>query len=118
MATGKAVPAEDKFARTEIDAAVDDTLADDDLWNDLVTSNPVPPLKIKGLIIPQPTKAQVDAWSANPNDPDADKILMGDELYAKVQDLFAKLPLSAYRNFQREYMSRMFGVADVGELGK
>lgn len=120
MATRKQAAAEEKkaYARTELAEAVDETLGDADLWNDIVSENAVPPLLIKGLEIRQPTKEQVDEWVKNANLPDADRILMGDEVYDKLQELFKPLPLSAYRNFQRHFMDHMFGTSDVDVLGK
>lgn len=119
MATKKA-PAEEKvsYTRTELADAIDETLEDDDQWNDIVTANAVPTFVIKGLRIPQPTKDQVDEWVKKANQPDADKILMGDEVYEKLVALFKPLPLSAYRNFQRQFMDHMFGTADAELLGK
>lgn len=104
--------------RVEIDAAVDDTLAEDDQWNDFITSNPVPSMKVKGIVIPQPTKDQVDEWVKRAGEPDADKILMGEDVYAALQEAFRPLPFSAWRNFQRAFMNQMFGSDDVATLGK
>jgi len=110
--------AKKEFERVELDAAVDESLGDDDLWNDLVTENAVPAIVIKGIRIPQPTKEQVDEWSKRANEPDSDTILMGADVYAKLQEAFRPLPISAYRNFQKRFMAHMFGLDDGGELGK
>jgi len=120
MAARKAVVAEEKKAvtRIELEDAIDDTLGDDDLWNDIVTENPVPTLVIKGIRIPQPTKDQVDVWSKRANEAESDRLLMGDEAYEKLQAAFAPLPISAYRAFQRRFMNHMFGLSDAEELGK
>jgi hypothetical protein len=115
-----AVAVEEKkgFERIELADAIDESLGDDDLWNDIVSENPVPALVIKGIRIPQPTKEQVDAWGKRAGEPESDRILMGDNVYEALQEAFSRLPLSAYRNFQRHFMGHFFGIEDAGELGK
>lgn len=118
MATKKDAEKKVVYERKELGDAIDESLGAGDLWNDIVSDSPVPPLVIKGIELRQPTKEQVDEWVKKANQPDADKILMGEEVYAKLQSEFKHLPLSAYRNFQRIFMDHMFGTADVESLGK
>jgi hypothetical protein len=122
MAARKAVAkdADKVFERTELSAAVDDSLADDDLWNDLVTENPVPDLVIKGIRIPQPTKEQIEEWGklVAVNAPDAEAALMSPEAYAAISHAFDHLPLSAWRNFQKRFTNHIFGLDDAESLGK
>jgi hypothetical protein len=111
---------EDKDERIELSAAVDPSLGDDDLWNDLVTENPVPDLVIKGIRIPQPTKKQIEEWGklVSENAPDAEKALMSPEAYESLSHAFDNLPLSAWRNFQQKFTNHIFGLDDAESLGK
>lgn len=101
--------------RVEVDEAVDDSLDVDDVWNDLITDNAVPPLKVKGIVLRQPTKKQVEAWRSNSDSIAGEKILFGAETYDKLQDLFANLPQSAWTNFNNLYLKHMFGF-DMGQV--
>lgn len=120
MAAKKAEAKEQKgFDRLELSDAIDESLAEDDLWNDIVSENPVPDIVVKGVRIKQPTKEQIDAWSiavAN-NAPDPEKLLMPDEDYEKLRHAFDKLPLSAWRNFQTRFTNHIFGL-DPESVGK
>lgn len=118
MAAKSKVEEKKVWERVELGDAIDPSLDEGDQWNDIVSEHAIPPLKIKGIVIPQPTKDQVDEWVKNAHLPDADKILMGEDTYDQLQAAFAKLPLSAYRNFQKLFMSHMFGTDDVETLGK
>lgn len=122
MATKKSAVAEDqgKFQRVELNDAVIEDLGEDDLWNDLITEHPVPDLVVKGIRIPQPTKEQVDEWSklVNANASDPERVLMPDEAYEALKHAFDKLPLSAWRNFQKRFTSHIFGLDDAETLGK
>jgi hypothetical protein len=102
--------AEKTYDRISVDEAVVDDLAEDDRWTDIITKVQVPPYKIKGIVIPQPTKEQVDDWASTTlTDPvKAEKILMGADAYEKVQELFRSLPQSAYATFQDDFMNHMF----------
>jgi hypothetical protein len=122
VATKKSAVAEDqsKFQRIELNDAVIEDLGEDDLWNDLITEHPVPDLVVKGIRIPQPTKEQVDEWSklVNANASDPERVLMPDEAYEALKHAFDKLPLSAWRNFQKRFTSHIFGLDDAETLGK
>lgn len=112
--------AEKVYERIELNDALDESLGDDDLWNDLVTDNPIPDLVIKGVRIPQPTKEQVEEWGklVAVNAPDAEKALMSADAYATLSHAFDKLPLSAWRNFQKKFTNHIFGLTDEESLGK
>jgi len=112
--------AEKTFERVELSAAVDESLGDDDLWNELVSENPVPDLVIKGIRIPQPTKEQIEEWGrlVAVNAPDAEKALMSPQAYSELSHAFDKLPLSAWRNFQKKFTNHIFGLDDAESLGK
>lgn len=103
------------FERVELDAAVDESLGDDDLWNDLVTDHAVPPLKVKGIVLPQPTKEQVDVWRETSDVEAGERVLLGDK-YDAIHELFNPLPQSAWANFNRKYLAHMFGMGDVDSL--
>lgn len=118
MATKSKTEDKKVYERIELGDAIDPSLPEEDQWNDIVSENAVPPLVIRGVTIRQPTKDQVDEWVKNAHLPDADKILMGEDTYAELQAAFGKLPLSAYRNFQKLFMAHMFGTDDAELLGK
>lgn len=103
------------FERTEIAAAVDASLDDDDLWNDLVTENAIPPMKVKGHFIPQPTKEQVDIWRTASDPVVGEKALLGAQ-YDEVHGLFDHLPQSAWANFNKKYLKHFFNVGDPDDL--
>jgi hypothetical protein len=107
------------FERVELRDAIDESLGEDDLWNDIVEENPVPDIVVKGVRIKQPTKEQIDAWSVAVahNDPDPEKLLMPDEDYEALRHAFDKLPLSAWRNFQTRFTNHIFGL-DSESVGK
>lgn len=107
------------FERVELADAIDESLGDDDLWNDIVEENPVPDIVVKGVRIKQPTKEQIDEWSkaVASNAPDPEKLLMPEEDYDKLRHAFDKLPLSAWRNFQTRFTNHIFGL-DPESVGK
>lgn len=120
MATKKnADVKEQTVTRVELDDAVVEDLDAADIWNDLVTENPVPDLVVKGIRIKQPTKAQVDEWSRRvaANDADPEKALMPEADYEALKHSFDNLPLSAWRNFQTRFTNHIFGL-DAESLGK
>lgn len=120
MATKKATAqAQTTFERVDIADAIDDSLDESDLWNDIVTENPVPDIVVKGIRIKQPTKEQVDEWSARVarNDPDPEKALMPEADYEALKHAFDKLPLSAWRAFQNRFTNHIFGL-EPDSLGK
>lgn len=120
MATKAKAKEEKIFERIELGDAIDESLPEDDLWNDLVEENPVPDIVIKGIRIKQPTKAQVDEWSrlVAEQDPEAEKALMPADDYDKLKHFFDDLPLSAWRNFQQKFTNHIFGLEDLESLGK
>lgn len=118
MAT-KAKAKDEAKTRVELNDAVDESLGEDDLWNDIITENPVPDIVVKGIRIKQPTKEQVDDWSARvaAGEADPEKALMPEADYEALKHAFDKLPLSAWRNFQTKFTNHIFGL-DAGSLGK
>lgn len=108
------------FKRVNLNDAVVEDLGEDDLWNELVAENAVPDFVIKGIRIPQPTKEQVDAWTAAvaTGDSDPEQLLMSEDAYTELKHLFDNLPLSAWRNFQRRFTNHIFGLDDAETLGK
>lgn len=108
-----------KVDRVELADAVVEDLDEADVWNDIVTENPVPDLVVKGIRIRQPTKSQVDEWSrlvaANVVDPE--KALLPEGDYEALKHAFDALPLSAWRNFQQRFTNHIFGL-DTETLGK
>ena len=120
MAAKKAVTQEQKaFDRVELSDAIDESLGEDDLWNDIVSENPVPDIVVKGVRIKQPTKEQIDEWSkaVAANAPDPEKLLMPAEDYEALRHAFDKLPLSAWRNFQNRFTNHIFGL-EAESVGK
>jgi hypothetical protein len=108
------------FKRINLNEAVDESLGEDDLWNELVAENAVPDFVIKGIRIPQPTKEQVDAWTeaVSKGSADPEQVLMSEDAYKELKHLFDNLPLSAWRNFQRRFTNHIFGLDDAETLGK
>lgn len=96
-------------AETELDA--------DDLWNQLVSENVVPPMKIKGVILNQPTKQQVDRWRQAANAEEGERALFGEQ-YDAIHDIFRDQPEYVWENFNLLYLKHMFGAGDEGQLGK
>ena len=97
--------------------AVESELDADDVWAELVAENAVPPLKVNGIVLLQPTKAQVDAWRLATTAEEGEKALFGD-LYEAVHDLFRDRPEYIWENFNVKYLKHMFGAADDVQLGK
>lgn len=110
----------DDFTRTDLASAVDESLGDDDVWNDIIEDHPVPDFVVKGFRIPQPTKEQVDEWTrlAALDDPNPERVLMSKDAYENLKGAFNTLPLSAWRSFQRRFTSHVFGLSDPGAVGK
>lgn len=92
-------------------------LAADDIWGELVSENVVPPLVVKGIVLPQPTKAQVDVWRVATNVTEGEKALFGDQ-YDAIHELFRDQPEYVWENFNIKYLKHMFGAADDSTLGK
>lgn len=94
-----------------------DGLDADDLWSELITENAVPPMKVKGIIIPQPTKKQVDAWRVAQTAEEGERALFGD-LYDEIHALFVDQPEYVWENFNLKYLRHMFGTSDDEQMGK
>ena len=107
---------EKTYERVELNDAIDESLGENDIWNDLISSNSVPAVTVKGIELRQPTKAQVEAWRASTDPVAGEIVLFGQETYDKLQKLFDPLPQSAWTNFNEWYLDHMFGIK-VGELG-
>lgn len=104
-------------AKTTKPAKTDDGLDADDIWSELVSTNAVPPMKIKGIILPQPTKAQVDAWRVATTAEEGEKALFGEQ-YEAIHSLFRDQPEYVWENFNVKYLAHMFGTGDEAQLGK
>ena len=94
-----------------------DGLDEDDLWSQLVGENVVPPMKVKGVVLPQPTKAQVDKWRLATNAEEGERALFGDQ-YDAIHEIFASQPEYVWENFNVLYLKHMFGAGDETQLGK
>lgn len=79
----------------------------DDYWTELVTENAVPPMKVKGIVLEQPTSEVVDKWQAGGMVDD--KLIFGDQFEA-IEALFKDQPVYVKRNFNAAYMKHMFGI--------
>lgn len=86
---------------------VEETLEDDDYWTQLVTENVIPPMRVKGIVLRQPSAGAVEAWEASGQTDD--KLILGEQ-HDAIQELFKAEPLSAKKNFYRSYMKHMFGI--------
>lgn len=89
----------------------------DDIWAELVAENHVPPLKVKGVVLPQPTKKQVDAWRLAKSAEEGERALFGDQ-YDAIHEIFRDQPEYIWENFNLRYLKHMFGTGDDVELGK
>lgn len=98
-------------------AKADDALDEDDIWSELISTNVVPPMKVKGVVLPQPTKAQVDAWRLATNAEEGERALFGDQ-YEAIHSIFKDAPEYVWENFNIKYLKHMFGAADEAQLGK
>jgi len=92
-------------------------LDDDDLWSQLISDNAVPPMKVKGVVLHQPTKAQVDAWRQATTVEDGERALFG-EAYEAIHAIFKDEPEYVWENFNIVYLKHMFGAGDENQLGK
>lgn len=99
------------------DVAVDEGLDADDVWAELVSENLVPPLKVKGIVLRQPTKEQVDKWRLSTTAEDGERALFGDQ-YEAIHDLFRSQPEYIWENFNLKYLKHMFGTGEEAQLGK
>lgn len=96
----------------------DVALDEDDLWSKLITDNAVPPMKVKGIVLTQPTKRQVDQWRLATNAEEGERALFGDQ-YDAIHELFRDQPEYIWENFNVAYLKHMFGAGDdETQLGK
>ncbi|ATN93988.1 tail assembly chaperone [Mycobacterium phage Kumao] len=107
----KEVVVEEKVVNGEV------VLDEDDVWNDLVTENVVPPLKVRGIVLHQPTKDQVDRWRNAKTVEEGERALFGDQ-YDAIHELFSNQPEYVWDNFNVKYLAHMFGIGDVESLKK
>lgn len=98
-------------------AADNGDLDPDDIWSDLVTENAVPPMKVKGIVLEQPTKEQVDKWRQATTPEEGERALFGDQ-YEAIHALFKPMPEYVWENFNIKYLKHMFGAGDETVLGK
>lgn len=94
-----------------------ESLDEDDIWSELVSTNAVPPMKVKGIILPQPTKEQVDKWRVATTAEEGERALFGDQ-YDAIHAIFVKEPEYVWENFNMKYLKHMFGAGDDSQLGK
>lgn len=102
-------------ASTKVDNL--DGLDADDIWGDLITDNAVPPMKVKGIVLTQPTKAQVDLWRLATTAEEGERALFAGN-YDAIHGLFKDQPEYIWENFNLKYLKHMFGTGDDAELGK
>lgn len=79
----------------------------DDYWTELISENVVPPMKVKGIVLEQPTSEVVEKWQAGGMSDD--KLIFGDQ-YDEVEALFKDKPVYVKKNFFAAYMKHMFGI--------
>lgn len=107
-----------KNAKATAAAAADvDGLDEDDIWSQLVSENAVPPMKVKGIVLHQPTKKQVDAWRVSQTAEEGERALFGDQ-YDAIHALFVNQPEYVWENFNLAYLKHMFGTGDEAQMGK
>lgn len=81
----------------------------DDYWNELTTENVVPPMKVKGIVLEQPTATRMAAWRSAVAIEEGERALFGDN-YEAIKALFADRPEYVWENFNKAYLKHMFGV--------
>lgn len=81
----------------------------DDIWNELVTENAVPPMKIKGIVLEQPTVERMEEWRAAASVEAGERALFGDE-YDRIKALFKGQHEYVWENFNKKYLKHMFGI--------
>lgn len=92
-------------------------LDEDDVWSKLISENAIPPLKVKGIVLRQPTKEQVDRWRQATNPEEGERALFGDQ-YDAIHAVFKNEPEYIWENFNVLYLKHMFGVSEEVALGK
>lgn len=96
-------------------AAAEVVLDADDIWVEIETDNYVPPMKVKGIVLHQPTARQVVAWRAATTVEDGEKALFADR-YEAIHKLFDDEPVYKWENFNVAYLKHMFGTAGDDDL--
>lgn len=95
--------------------AVETDLDEDDVWVEIETENYVPPMKVKGLILHQPTARQVVAWREATTVEAGEKALFADQ-YDAIHKLFDDEPVYKWENFNVRYLKHFFGTAGDDDL--
>lgn len=83
----------------------------DDIWDELVSENVVPPMKVRGIVLEQPSVTQVEAWRAAKSAEEGERALFGDQ-YDAIKKLFADQKEYVWENFNIAYLKHMFGIGD------
>lgn len=107
MATARSTKA------TAVAEAADEPV--DEVWVKLQTENAIPPLKFKGLELPEPTKRQIEAWRAAKSVEEGERALFGDK-YDAVHETFNDEPSHVWENFNILYLKHFFGTTGDEEL--
>lgn len=84
-------------------------LDSDDYWNEIVSENVVPPMKVKGIVLEQPTVERMEEWRAAANVEAGERALFGEQ-YDAIKGLFKGQLNYKWENFNRIYLKHMFGV--------
>lgn len=87
----------------------------DDIWAELVSSAVVPPLKVKGIVLEQPTLATVEEWRRTTDEESGQRVLFGDQ-YDDVRAVFADAPARVFEKFVEKYLTHFFGTGDDESL--
>ncbi len=87
----------------------------DDIWEELISENVVPPMKVKGVVLEQPTQKRVELWRVAKNAEEGERALFGDK-YDAIKALFSDEPEYIWENFNIKYLKHMFGVGDDAAL--
>lgn len=90
--------------------AVAPSFDEDDVWVTIESENYVPPMKVKGIVLHQPTARQVTEWRAATTIEGGEKALFGDQ-YANIHKVFDDEPVYKWENFNIAYLKHMFGTA-------
>ena len=89
----------------------------DDIWDELVSTNVVPPMKIKGVVLEQPSQRRVEEWRVAANAEAGERALFGDK-YDAIKAVFADEKEYVWENFNIKYLQHMFGVGNDEDLKK
>ncbi len=96
--------------------AVEPTVLDaDDIWEELTSENVVPPMKVKGVVLEQPTQKRVEQWRQAKTAEEGERALFGDKFDA-IKAVFADEKEYVWENFNVRYLKHMFGVGDDASL--